>query len=161
MTVVWITGLPASGKSTLAGAVRARLTRPSALLDGDEVRGALVPAPGYDPSGRDAFYETLARLAALLAGQGLVVIVAATSHRRAYRDAARARVDRFVEVWVRTPVEVCVARDPKRLYATAQPQLPGRDVAYEVPERPEIVAEGGEDADAVERILDTVGQPSM
>ena len=66
--VVWITGLPSSGKSTLAEKVAHRLrsaARSCVVLDGDAVRAALVPAPGYGPEARDAFYATLARLAAL------------------------------------------------------------------------------------------------
>src|SRR5262249_2375634 len=91
--VVWLTGLPRSGTPTLAEAVRAALAargRATLVLDGDAVRAALVPSPGYDAAARDAFYATLARLAALAARQGLVVLVPATAHRRAYRDEARA-----------------------------------------------------------------------
>ncbi|HET6922420.1 MAG TPA: adenylyl-sulfate kinase, partial [Anaeromyxobacteraceae bacterium] len=71
-TVIWITGLPASGKSTLAARLRERLEalgRPAVVLDGDAVREALVPRPGYSAEERDAFYRTLAGLAALLALQ--------------------------------------------------------------------------------------------
>ncbi|HWN69521.1 MAG TPA: adenylyl-sulfate kinase, partial [Haliangium sp.] len=63
--VIWLTGRPAAGKSTLASAVRARLAelgRAACVLDGDRVRDALVPAPGYDDEGRLAFYTTLGRL---------------------------------------------------------------------------------------------------
>src|SRR5262249_17912043 len=70
--VVWMTGLPSSGKSTLAAALQAalgRAGRPACTLDGDAVRAAIVPSPGYTPEARDAFYATLARLAALVAGQ--------------------------------------------------------------------------------------------
>ncbi|HUL59315.1 MAG TPA: adenylyl-sulfate kinase [Anaeromyxobacteraceae bacterium] len=158
--VVWVTGLPSSGKSTFAARLAGRLRaggRPVALLDGDAVRAALVPAPGYDPAGRAAFYATLANLAALLAGGGLVAIVAATAHRRAFRDAARAAAPRFVEVLVDAAPEVCAARDAKGLWARARaggaPELPGAGVAYERPVRPEVVARGGEDDAAVEAAL--------
>jgi adenylylsulfate kinase len=155
--VVWVTGLPASGKSTLARRLCDRLRRggvAAALLDGDEVRAALVPSPGYDPAGRAAFYETLGNLALAIAGQGLVAVVAATGHARAFRDRVRARAARFVEVFVDVPEEVCAARDPKGLWARARaggaPELPGAAVAYEPPLRPEVVARGGEDASAVD-----------
>jgi adenylylsulfate kinase len=158
--VAWFTGLPASGKTTLARRVRDRLAAEgveAALLDGDEVRRALVPSPGYGPADRDAFYATLARLAALLAGQGLVVLVAATAPRRAHRRQARALAPRFVEVHLATPVETCAARDPKGLWAAARagaaPDLPGAGTPYEPPEAPEVVASGGEDEAAVEALV--------
>lgn len=155
--VVWVTGLPAAGKSTFARRLRERLAaggRGAALLDGDAVRAALVPRPGYDPAGRAAFYETLGNLALALADQGLVALVAATGHRRAFRDRVRARAPSFVEVFVDVPAEVCAARDPKGLWAGARageaPELPGAALAYEPPLAPEIVARGGEDGGAVE-----------
>ncbi len=157
--VVWITGLPSSGKSTLAGRIRDRLReagRPTLVLDGDEVRRALVPTPGYTPEGRDAFYATLARLAALVAGQGFVVVVPATAHRAAYRAQARALAPRFVEVYVAAPAEECRRRDAKGLYAAATaglPDMPGAGVTYEAPEAPEVVASGGEDDGAAEAVL--------
>jgi adenylylsulfate kinase len=146
--VVWITGLPASGKSTLAAAVKARLPG-AALLDGDELRPILAPAGGYDEAARDDFYARLARLAALLAAQGLVVLVPATAPRRRHRQQARALAPRFVEVHVRTGIDEAERRDPKRLYARARAgeirDLPGAGAPYEEPLAPDIVAEGGRD----------------
>jgi adenylylsulfate kinase len=161
--VVWFTGLPSAGKSTLAEKVRAALRaegRMAVRLDGDEVRGSLVPTPGHWPSERDAFYETLARLAALLARQGVVVLVAATAHRRAHRERARQLAPRFVEVYLATPLAECERRDAKGLYALARagkaPLLPGVGIAYEVPERAEVVVEDGL-ADPVTAVLARVG----
>jgi len=157
--VVWVTGLPSSGKSTLARRIRDRLRaagRAALLLDGDVVRAALDPAPGYDEAGRAAFYATLGNLALAVAAEGLVAIVAATGHRRAFRDRVRSRAPRFVEVHVDVPPEACAARDPKGLWARARaggaPALPGAGVAYEPPLAPEVVARGGEDGAAVERV---------
>lgn len=166
--VVWFTGLPASGKSTLARLVRDRLDALAAgtccLLDGDEVRASLVPAPGYDPPARDAFYATLARLAALLARQGFVVLVPATANRRAYRDEARARAPRFVEVFVDVPESERVRRDPKGLYAQAAqggaPDLPGVGAGYEAPVTPDVVAGGGDDEAAAAAIILCCRAPS-
>jgi adenylylsulfate kinase len=158
--VVWFTGPPASGKTTLAQAVRSRLAEqgaPVCVLDGDEVRAALVPRPGYDAIEREQFYATLAGLAALLARQGMVALVAATAHRRAFREAARALAPRFVEVYVAASVEQCESRDIKHLYENARAGrlhgLPGLDVAYEAPERPDVVAAGGFDQGAVGAII--------
>ncbi|MCC6523568.1 MAG: adenylyl-sulfate kinase [Polyangiaceae bacterium] len=158
--VVWLTGLPSSGKTTLAWRVHAALRasgRAACVLDGDEVRRALVPAHGHDPAGRAAFYRSLGGLAALLASQGLVVLVPATASRRAFRDDARHLCGRFVEVHVATPLETCRARDPKGLYARASrgelSALPGMGEAYEAPARPEVRVEGGQDPEALARIL--------
>lgn len=157
--VVWFTGLPSSGKSTLAQRVRARLLdagRLPALLDGDELR-ALVPALPFDDDSRSRFYEVVARLAALLARQGLAVLVPATAHRRALRAMARELAPRFVEVYVETPLAECERRDPKGLYARARrgeaPHLPGVAEPYEPPEAPDVVADGGMDEAARDRIV--------
>jgi adenylylsulfate kinase len=156
--VVWLTGLPASGKSTLAGKVVENLRetgREPLLLDGDDVRDALVPRPGYDDFARESFYRTLAALASLAARQGLIVVVAATTHRRAWRDAARASAPRFVEVHVATAIDECRRRDPKGLYGRedARRALPGAGVTYEPPEHPEVVVRPGAEPHALAAIL--------
>lgn len=158
--VVWLTGLPSSGKSTLAARVADALrARGDAVcvLDGDAVRAALAPPLGYDDEARGHFYATLANLAALLAGQGLTVLVPATAHRRAYRARCREAVDRFVEVYVRADADTVRARDAKGLYAAqrggAVAHLPGADAGYEPPERPDVDAAGGLDDAAVAAVL--------
>jgi adenylylsulfate kinase len=158
--VVWFTGLPASGKSTLAGRTRTLLKARGiapVLLDSDAVRPLLAPRFGYDPEDRDAFYFRLAELAALLARQELVVLVAATAPLRSHREAARAQAPAFAEVHLDVSQEECARRDPKRLYAAARagdaPHLPGSGAPYELPERPAIRARGGDDQEAVEAIV--------
>lgn len=158
--VVWLTGLPSCGKSTLAAKLLAEVRaerRPAVLLDGDEVRAALVPPKGYTPAERDSFYATLANLAALFAGQGLIAIVAATANRRVWRERARSLFPRFVEVYLEVPLEECRRRDAKGLYGRAARgdarDVPGADAAYEAPLLPEVVARGGEDAEALQQIL--------
>jgi adenylylsulfate kinase len=157
--VVWIDGLPSAGKSTLAGHLAARLQReawPVLFLDGDQVRRALVPPPGFDRESRGAFYGTLARLAALAAGQGLVAVVAATSNLRAHVAEARRHWPGLVEVFVDVPLEECERRDPKGLYAKARrgeaPALPGVLEPFERPVAPDVVAAGGEDLAAIEEV---------
>jgi adenylylsulfate kinase len=155
--VVWLTGLPSSGKSTLSAKIATALRGDGIAtveLDGDAVRAAIVPAHGYDDASRDAFYETLARLAALLALQGLVVLVPATAHRAAFRDRARAMAPRFVLVFVDVPVEECARRDAKGLYARATPGLPGSTATYERPTDAALVVHG-QDGD-VERVVERV-----
>lgn len=165
--IVWLTGLPSSGKSTLAARVaaawRARDRSAVAILDGDEVRDAIRPAHGYDDAGRDALYETLARLAALLASQGLTVLVPATATRRLFRERARSLAPgRFLEVFVDTDLATCRARDAKGLYARADRDggtLPGAGVEYEAPLAPDLVVLPG-DEDAAERIARALDAPT-
>jgi adenylylsulfate kinase len=161
--VVWVTGLPAAGKSTFAASLHERLKEHGAraiVLDGDTLRGVFVPPPGYDIVSRDSFYATLAGLAALLANQGHIVLVAATAHRKAYRDQARALCPAFVEVFVDVPLAALQARDPKGLYAKLRAGeirgVPGADVAYEPPSAPEVVARGGHDDAALATALDAI-----
>lgn len=154
--VVWFTGLPSAGKSTLARKVAARLDRP-VLLDGDEVRACLRPEVGYTDVERDAFYETLARLAALIASQGHVVLVPATANLNYFRMRARALAPRFIEVFVDTPLEECRRRDAKGLYAREEEQLPGAGVVFEAPINPDVVIRPG---DGPERVTRLIGVPS-
>jgi adenylylsulfate kinase len=160
--VVWLTGLPRAGKSTLAREVHARLAArgvSTVILDGDEVRAAISPAPGYDPQSRSDFYVTLGRLAVLLARQGLVVLVPATAHRRRYREATRELAPAFIEVHVATSLADCVHQDPAGLYASnAHAALPGVGVEYEAPHAPEVTAAGGQDAAAAGAIVALVEQ---
>ena len=156
--IVWFTGLPASGKSTLAHRVHehlARAGRPAVVLDSDELREVLG-AHSYATEGRDRFYRALAALAGLVARQGVVVLVAATAPRRRDRDRARTVAGRFVEVWVQTPLAECEVRDPKGLYAQARrgemSDLPGVGTEYEPPTLPEVTADGGLDDAAVEAV---------
>src|SRR5689334_15236151 len=132
--VAWFTGLPASGKSTLAAAVAGelRLRDISAVtLDSDAIRAAIAPNLGYDEAARAEFYGALARLAAVIARQGHVVLVPATAHRRAFRDLARALAPVYVEIFVDTPLSACKQRDTKGVYEQAL--APGAGVQYEPP----------------------------
>ena len=164
--VLWFTGLPQSGKSTLALRVRDKLAdRSCVALDSDAVRAA-IGADGYGAADRDAFYRMLGGIAGLLAEQGHVVLVAATAPLRAHRDHARRGAPHFAEIWVRTPRELCEARDTKGLYARARagdaPELPGVGAPYEPPVAPEVIADGGHDDRAVTAIVELArGLPSL
>jgi adenylylsulfate kinase len=146
---VWLTGLPASGKSTLARAlieVAAAQGIRLVHLESDALRRILTPQPTYDPAERDRFYAQVAGLAALLVAQGFSVVVDATGPRRAHRDMGRARIARFLEVYVQTPLDVCEKRDPKGIYGRARrgeaPHVPGATEPYEEPDRPDFVVSG-------------------
>lgn len=156
--IIWFTGLPASGKSTLADHVQRRISsagRCAIMLDGDAVRN-IVTGRSYDAVNRDEHYRVLANLAALIAKQGALVLVPATAPKREHRDYARRTGCRFIEVFVRTPLAVCELRDIKRLYATARRDpastLPGIGVPYEVSVAPDVVADGGQDECAAETV---------
>jgi adenylylsulfate kinase len=158
--VIWLTGRPRSGKSTLARAIAARLRAGgtcACVLDGDDLRGALVPSPGYDEAARAAVYATLIGLALALAREPIAVLVPATTHARSVRDHARvAARGRYLEVWVAAGEAMCRARDDAGLYRafdeSRAPTLPGLGVAYEVPVRPEFIASGGQDDEALDVI---------
>jgi adenylylsulfate kinase len=141
---LWLTGLPSSGKTTLAHALsRLLATRGVAVqvLDSDELRQWLTPDPTYAPEERDWFYSVVTYLAALLTDNGVNVLIAATAPRREYRQAARQRIARFAEVYVECPPAVCRARDPKGLWRCADAgqvtALPGAGAPYEPPTAPE------------------------
>ncbi len=146
---IWFTGLPASGKTTPARAVRLALQEndiSTILLDSDELRRLMLADTKFAPAERDWFYNRLVELAVWLVRSGEHVLIAATGSQRCYREAARAQLGpRFAEVWVRCPLEVCRARDPKGLYGQADAGmihgLPGVDAPYEAPEAPEVIVD--------------------
>ena len=147
--VVWFTGLPASGKTTLARRVaRLLAAHHPVMLDSDALRPVIAPRLGYGPAARARFYASLARLAALLAHQGHLVLVAATAQRRAFRDEARRWAPRFVEVYVDAPAAICARRDFKGLYGV----VPGLTSGYQPPLEPDVTAHGGWDRGAPARV---------
>ena len=161
-TIAWFTGLPASGKTTLAHAVQRMLGErgvTAVVLDSDHMREILGES-SYADASRDAFYRALAGLAGSIAAQDVTVLVAATAPRRMHRDLARATGCPVLEVWVRTPLAICEARDPKGLYAKARrgetTQLPGLGVPYEAPVSPDVTADGGHDHAALLRVVEAL-----
>jgi adenylylsulfate kinase len=145
---VWLTGLPASGKTTLAvglaEALKERGVR-AQILDSDQLRQVLTPEPSYSRSERDWFYRTIAYIGQLLIQNGVNVIFAATANRRRHRDRARQAIERFVEVYVRCSLDTCMARDQKGVYEKAPTgevtTVPGLQVPYEPPEAPELTVD--------------------
>jgi adenylyl-sulfate kinase len=162
---IWMTGLPASGKSTIAAGVEASLLdagRSAYVLDGDNLRHGLNGDLGFSAEDRAENVRRTAEVSALLADAGVVVLVALVSPYRADREAARAAHARrglpFLEVWVATSLEECERRDPKGLYARARAGdlkgLTGVDDPYEPPESPDVVVRGDEPVeDAVARVV--------
>jgi len=155
---VWLTGLPASGKSAITRALVHELASrgiPVAVMESDALRAILTPDATYRNDERDAFYRAVAALGALLVTQGVPVVFDATANRRAYRDAARSAIERFLEVHVECPLEVCVARDPKGIYRKARAggaaTVPGLQASYEPPAYPDVAVSGTGDPGAAAR----------
>jgi bifunctional enzyme CysN/CysC len=155
--VIWLTGLPGSGKSTVADATERRLHAlglHTYVLDGDNVRTGLNKDLGFTPEDRAENVRRVAEAGRLMLDAGLIVIVALVSPFRTDRRAAREifAEGEFLEVFVDTPVELCAQRDPKGLYAKAAkgslPNMTGVGQGYEIPEDPDIVLDGAGDLEA-------------
>jgi bifunctional enzyme CysN/CysC len=156
---VWLTGLPASGKSTIAGALEERLARDgyrAYRLDGDNLRHGLNSDLGFDPGDRAENIRRIAHVASLFADSGMIAIVSVISpyevDRRLARTVHDGRQLEFLEVFVDTPLDECERRDPKGLYARARSGkvhgFTGVDAPYETPREPDV------DLRPVERSLD-------
>ena len=148
--VVWITGLPSSGKSSLAHEVERRLFElgcNSYVLDGDNIRHRLNKDLGFSPEDRKENIRRISEVANLLTEAGVIVLTAFISPYQEDRDQARALNEpgRFFEVFCKCSIDECQRRDPKGLYLRAQkgeiPEFTGVSAPYEEPCNPEIVVE--------------------
>lgn len=142
---IWLTGLPASGKSTIAAALRPQLEQLKLsveVLESDAVRRLLTPTATYSLAERDLFYRALAFMGARLVAHGVTVIFDATANKRAYRDFARSLIPRFIEVAVECPLGLAMQRDYKGTYQRGQrgksSTVPGLQDPYEAPFNPEV-----------------------
>jgi len=165
--VIWMTGISASGKSTIADALDIALQeqgRITAIIDGDSVRGGLCRDLGFTDSDRDENIRRVAEVARLMLEAGLIVIVALISPSSASRHYARSIIGNefFIEVHVDVPLETAEHRDPKGLYKKARAGLikhfTGIDSHYDVPVFPEVHldTQALSVAQSVETILDWV-----
>lgn len=145
---VWLTGLSGAGKSTIAAELERQLmdsARPCYMLDGDNVRSGINRDLGFGPEDRRENIRRIAEIARLMNDAGLVVITALISPYRADRQMAREIIgaDRFIEVHIDAPLEVCERRDPKGLYCKARRgellDFTGVTAPYETPENPDMV----------------------
>jgi adenylylsulfate kinase len=146
--VAWIEGLPVSGKSTLSLALRQRMEAAGfrvEVLDGDEVRAMFSPELGFSRKDREFHARRVSYVARMLARNGVVVLVAMITPYETSRQAARATVgERFTEIWLRCPVEVCRKRDTKGVYGTGgagHGKITGIDDPFEEPLNPDLVVD--------------------
>jgi adenylylsulfate kinase len=142
--VIWFTGLPASGKSSLADWLAAELGRTTSRierLDGDAIR-QVFPETGFTKADRDAHIRRVGFLASRLEAHGVTVVASFVSPYRDTRHFVRSLCHRFVEVYVSTPLEECERRDPKELYARARRgdllNVTGISDPYEPPDAAEL-----------------------
>jgi bifunctional enzyme CysN/CysC len=164
--LIWLTGLSGSGKSTIANALEKRLFESgihSYVLDGDNLRLGLNRDLGFTKEDRAENVRRVAEVGKLMVDAGLVVVVALVSPFKVDRDHAREQFgsDEFIEVWVKTPAEICAQRDPKGLYKKAKsgalPNLTGVGQDYEPPTSAELVLDGTEDvAINVAKLIKTI-----
>jgi adenylyl-sulfate kinase len=162
---VWFTGLPCSGKTTVADLVAEELKKRGLRverLDGDVVRQSLTRDLGFSKEDRDKNIERVTFVAKLLSRNDVIVLVSFVSPYRKARDHARSECTNFVEIFVDTPVEECEKRDVKGMFAKARAgqikDFTGVDDPYEPPLKPELVLETVEatEEQCCEQVIETL-----
>jgi len=144
-SVIWLTGLSGSGKSTIAEGIIEYLSKNGTRvehLDGDVMR-KIFPQTGFSKEERDQHIRRVGYLAAMLEKHDVTVVASFISPYREARDFVRSLCRNFIEIYVSTPLEVCEQRDPKGLYAKARrgeiKEFTGIDDPYEEPLNPELI----------------------
>ncbi len=145
---LWITGLPGSGKSTIAHEV-IKQRKDIKILRLDRIRRFITPKPTYTEEERNIVYRSLVYMAKLLTEEGLNVIIDATGNRGIWREEARELIDNFALIYIRCPLEICIQREmirddkisPKEIYAEKikEGKVPGINVPYEEPINPDLI----------------------
>lgn len=143
---LWLTGLPASGKSSIVARLLPKLASLDItveVLESDAVRRILTPEASYSKEERDLFYRALGFMGARLLAHGVNVIIDATASRRAYREFARTLIPDLLEVSVECPLQVCMDRDKKGTYRRGlqgeSSTVPGLQDPYEAPLSPDLI----------------------
>jgi adenylylsulfate kinase len=158
---IWLTGLSGSGKSTIAEMLEQRLRKSGARvekLDGDALRAELCKDLGFSAEDRRTNISRIGYICELLTRNGVIAVVSAISPYRDSRNAVRAKISEFIEIYVECPLETLVARDVKGLYKRALageiPHFTGVSDPYEPPLTPEVVVNSSRERpeDSLERI---------
>lgn len=146
--VIWFSGLPASGKSTMANLLAKSIKEHgmrTQVLDSDDLRKILTPRPKYNHEERLWFYGSLGYIASLLVQNDINVLIAGTAHKRVYREKAMEYIPDMIEVFVQCSLETCIARDKKGIYARGMRKeadnVPGLHEFYEEPKLPLAVVD--------------------
>jgi adenylylsulfate kinase len=146
--VLWITGLPGSGKSTVADEIKKTFPE-FVVIRMDEVRKIVTPLPTYSENERETVYRALVYLSQKLSDLGHDVIIDATGNLRRWRELARRLIPKYIEVYLNCPIEVCMQREKRRIEKRGAPEdiykkgtagwpVPGISAPYEEPVNPEI-----------------------
>jgi len=146
VSAIWLTGIPASGKSTISILLKDYLQKkniPVIILDGDEIRKTVSKDLGFSPQDRKEHNRRVIEIAKLLVKNNFTVIIPLISPYRETRDLARKEIPNFVEVYVKASLDTCIKRDPKGLYQKAKngeiTNLTGLQSPYEEPQNPEVI----------------------
>jgi adenylylsulfate kinase len=167
---VWLTGLPSSGKSTLAGLLAKKLQQVGLkveVLDADAIRPLLWPELGFSRKDRDENVRRLSILAQMLVRSGVVAVVAAISPYREGRALARSLIGPFVEVYLACPVEECIRRDSRGLYRRALsgeiPHFTGVSDPYEPPDTPDVAVRTDQESPekSAGKIIETLSRSGL
>lgn len=170
----WITGLPGSGKSVIAQALLRRLEQQgisAQLVSVDMLRKVVTPKPTYSEEERDMVYASIVFVSKLLTQNGVNTIIDATANLQRYRDHARKQIPRFIEAYVRCPLELCIEREAKRGKTFMAPRdiykkaftgksttVPGIGAPYEQPQNPEVTVDSNKQSpeECAEKIYKTL-----
>jgi len=163
--VIWITGLPGSGKSTVASAVK-EMVPDAVILRMDELRKIVTPEPTYSDSERECVYRSLVFTAKIINQLGHTVIIDATGNKKSWRELARNIIPDFLEIYLKCPLELCMKREKTRINTHAAPKniydkgragwpVPGVNIPYEEPEKPALIIDTERESpeDAAEKIM--------
>lgn len=148
---LWITGMPGSGKSAISDEIK-RIHPELIVLRMDEMRKIVTPEPTYSEEERDIVYRSLVYMARTFADNGHSLIIDATGNLRKWRDLARRLIPNFAEVYLKCPLELCIAREKMRVETHGAPRdiyqkadagwpVPGVSAPYEEPANPELLIE--------------------